>query len=425
MTNTSWQQNLADWQPIWPIPDNWMGIDLSVAGEQINWNSLVFQEKKQQIQIREGWWERSAIAHLRGGKMLKVSARCFQSLGDEGGRVLRFSMLPLNFSEKIGIAPVLDFAEKCENVSDFEPFLVEMSRETDFDSATFLFETSDEKARLAAAMRFTIYQDGEEIEFLSENLTEIQGKMGRKVEVAVETMQETVVFRFETQFFEPKKSRERLAEQATISVNRLFVRGCQQLMHEQSLGWTAIWGSTGLPENELAASSFEQNLTIWALLESWLRTDFFNKTEIVFSEKQAAGLVCFCQFSNLVFMRKTLIDRHLRNFQAMENIVFAFVVADYFRRSLDSKLYLDRGLETLVVAMRFWYESESNSPKILLKQVLESLQNGIQFVKKNDPEGWRSWMIRLRFEEKKEIRKWIEKMEKQPSFLAKMGRFSD
>jgi hypothetical protein len=109
----------------------------------------------------------------------------------------------------------------------------------------------------------------------------------------------------------------------------------------------------------------------------------------------------------------------------MENIVFAFVVADYFRRSLDSKLYLDRGLETLVVAMRFWYESESNSPKILLKQVLESLQNGIQFVKKNDPEGWRSWMIRLRFEEKKEIRKWIEKMEKQPSFLAKMGRFSD
>ncbi len=396
------------WPDRWPIAADWPGICLDIDGQQVDFSGTEFREKKQRTHLFEGWTERTATAHLPGGRILNVHSKQFAHLNEEGSSALRFSLTPLNFSGKIGLAAQFDFSEICREKVENEPFFVETNRESDFDSAAILLETADGQQRMAAAFRFTIYQDGEEIDFSSGPFSEANGCIGNRVEIEAEPMQETVLFRFDAVFFEKKKSRSRIFEQTVISVNRLFVRGFQQLLQEQSVAWSQIWRSAELANFSPSTAAQPLFMNVWRLLDGWLQADFFSKKWAGFSHEEAAALLFLYENASPGFMRKTLIDRHLRSSKAFQSPVFGFVVGQYLTRAGFPKNFLEKGIEVGITACRFWSESGEKVPPVLMEKNLENLSKAIAAAKKTDPEMWRSLMIRFRFEEKRELRKWSE-----------------
>lgn len=406
----SWIFLEENWPCRWPVEASWPGLFLEIEGQKIDFSSAVFRQKKQKTHLLDGWVERSATAQLPGKKILNIHTKQFAHIGEDGGSALRFSLTPVNFSGKIRITPQLDFLEKCRESAESEPFFVETNRESDFDSAAILLESADGKERMAAAFRFTIYQDGEEIDFTSEPRDGQTGQISRHVEVDIEPLQETVLFRFDTFFNEKKKTRSRIFEQTVINVNRLFVRGFQQLLQEQSAVWSLIWHGSELNKFTPSPAAQPFYLTMWRLFDDWMNGDFFSKKMSEFGHAEASALVFICEKSNLVFLRKTLIDKHLRNSKAMGNVIFGHAVGEYLSRAAFPKNFMEKGLEILIASCRFWFESGEKIPSVLVEKNIEHLSKAIISIKKTDPETWRSLMIRFRFEEKREPRKWLEKL---------------
>ncbi len=407
----SWTFVEENWPDRWPMHPDWPGFKLDIDGEPVDFASAIFTLKKQRTHLFEGFTERTATAHLPGGRILNIHSKQFAHLAEEGGEAMRFSLTPLNFSGKIGLCPLFDFSADCLEKEEGEVFFVETSREADHDSAAILLETADGQRRRTSAFRFTIYQDGEEVEFSTQPLEgESSGRIGHRAEVEVEPMQETVLFKFDGFLSEKKRPRSRPIEQVTIQVNRLFVRGFQQLLQEQAAGWSQIWRSSelaGLQPSETARPVF---LNLWRLLEGWLQPDYFSKKEGGIGHDEATALQFLCEKASPVFLKKTLIDRHLRSPKAMESMAFGYATGQFLTRAGHPRAFLEKGLEAGITACRFWSESGNWRPLSIVEKTIENLSLAIAAAKRTDPEMWRSLIIRFRFEEKREMRRWAERL---------------
>lgn len=132
---------------------NWIGIDVVVDGELLDLARCASIESfRQELNMREGWYERSFEACLQNGVKVRVVSRRFLCLDlDEVGAIC-YSVTPINRKANIALIPYLDsdivnhdanWNDKFwETLSHFEiknrAFILARTRKTHFTVATFM-----------------------------------------------------------------------------------------------------------------------------------------------------------------------------------------------------------------------------------------------------------------------------------------------
>ncbi|MDO9260504.1 MAG: glycoside hydrolase family 65 protein, partial [Flavobacteriaceae bacterium] len=96
---------------------NWIGIDLKINGEILDLNTCKVSDFKRELNMKEGWLQRSFIAQLENGTSIKVNSLRFLSIRFNEMGAIKYSITPLNTEAKIEFNPYIDAGIKNEDAN--------------------------------------------------------------------------------------------------------------------------------------------------------------------------------------------------------------------------------------------------------------------------------------------------------------------
>jgi len=88
---------------------NWIGIEVFVDGEPIDLNTVPsVKEFRRELNMKEGWYQRSFVVTLKNGITLAVTATRFLSLAIDELGAIKYEVSPQNADAEICFKPYLD-----------------------------------------------------------------------------------------------------------------------------------------------------------------------------------------------------------------------------------------------------------------------------------------------------------------------------
>jgi len=147
---------------------NWIGIDVSIEGEQVDLNTAEVLEFYRELDMRTGMLHRTTTLRLASGKELQIESSRFCSMAREEVGAIQYSIKPLNFSASATITPYLQ-GEVYNADSNYDEIFWERTSE-DAGSRFAQVVTTTKKTGfvLAVSMRFDWVSPGNTVDIQPE-----------------------------------------------------------------------------------------------------------------------------------------------------------------------------------------------------------------------------------------------------------------
>ena len=220
---------------------SWIGLHIKIDGELLDLNTcLEVKNFRRQLNMKEGWYERSFTATLRNGVEIAVKVvRLLLLRYDEIG-ALRYEISPLNADTSIEIESYLDSGIKNNDANWDEHFwnTLEISSEDNF--ATILAETKKTGFKVHTFMQNQLFIDNKALNISSKE-NKKENYIGLQYEVKVKQNQ---TFRIEKYGgYSRSNDYSTLTKSKTLSKSiALF----DSLLEKQKEDWAAIWETSDI-----------------------------------------------------------------------------------------------------------------------------------------------------------------------------------
>ena len=102
---------------------NWIGIDIEINGENLDLNTCTAVKNfRRELNMKEGWYNRSFEATLQNGTQIAVNIRRFLSIVLDEVGIINYEITPLNKDTKIIYKPYIDAGVTNEDANWDEKF---------------------------------------------------------------------------------------------------------------------------------------------------------------------------------------------------------------------------------------------------------------------------------------------------------------
>ena len=214
---------------------SWIGLHIKINGELLDLNTcLEVKNFRRQLNMKEGWYERSFTAILPNQQEIQVKVLRFLSLRYDELGALRYEITPLTTEATIEIESYLDSGIKNSDANWDERFwnTLEISSEDNF--ATILAKTKKTRFKVHTFMQNDLFIDNEALSITpKENKKE--NYIGLQYEVKVKQNQ---TFRIEKY-----GGYSRSNDYSTLSKSiALF----DSLLEKQKEDWATIWETSDI-----------------------------------------------------------------------------------------------------------------------------------------------------------------------------------
>ena len=214
---------------------SWIGLHIKINGELLDLNTcLEVKNFRRQLNMKEGWYERSFTAMLPNQQEIQVKVLCFLSLRYDELGALRYEITPLTIDTTIEIESYLDSGIKNSDANWDERFwnTLEISSEDNF--ATILAETKKTGFKVHTFMQNQLFIDNKALN-ISPKENKKENYIGLQYEVKVKQNQ---TFRIEKY-----GGYSRSNDYSTLSKSiALF----DSLLEKQKEDWATIWETSDI-----------------------------------------------------------------------------------------------------------------------------------------------------------------------------------
>ena len=215
---------------------SWIGLHIKINGELLDLNTcLEVKNFRRQLNMKEGWYERSFIAMLPNQQEIQVKVLRFLSLRYDELGALRYEITPLTTEATIEIESYLDSGIKNNDANWDERFwnTLEISSEDNF--ATILAETKKTGFKVHTFMQNQLFIDNKALN-ISPKENKKENYIGLQYEVKVKQNQ---TFRIEKYGgYSISNDYSTLTKSKTLSKSiALF----DSLLEKQKEDWATIW----------------------------------------------------------------------------------------------------------------------------------------------------------------------------------------
>lgn len=232
---------------------NWIGIEVSIAGEQLDLAKHKVIAFKRILNMREGYLERNFIVELNNAKKVKIHAQRFLSIVATEIGAIKYSITPLNFSGELQLKVYLDadvinedsnYREKFLNVIDkeiynYEGYINTVTRKTDFHICT--------------SMKFDIVVDGNKTEINSEIITK-EKYIANLISLNCEQNKTITVYKYAANISSLNHPKEKLSIICKQVLGKAYSQGFNLMLQEQAEAWIKKWEhSDVIIEGDIAA----------------------------------------------------------------------------------------------------------------------------------------------------------------------------
>jgi maltose phosphorylase len=380
---------------------NWIGIEIKIDYETLDLDNCKVTDFKRVLNMKEGYLERSFTAELKSGKKLKVKATRFCSIVDDEAGAIRYSITPLNFDSVVTITPFIDGDVKNQDANYDEKFWDEVHKETHHGSAYLNLRTKKTGFHVCTGMKFTIQQDGKDVEFLSAPV-EREKYVANKVTLSVKEKQETVIYKYAANLSSENHDKELLVHETKKVIEHICQKGFALMVKEQAQAWAAKWVESDIVIEGDASAQQGIRFNIFQLNQTYTGEDArLNIGPKGFTGEKYGGSTywdteAYCVpfylatadeqvTKNLLIYRYKQLDKAIENAKKLgfnngaalypmvtmngeechneweitfeeihRNGAIAFAIYNYIRYTGDAKYLNDYGLEVLVAIARFW-----------------------------------------------------------------------
>lgn len=214
---------------------NWIGLHIKINGELLDLNTcLEVKNFRRQLNMKEGWYERSFTAMLPNQQEIQVNVLRFLSLRYDELGALRYEITPITTEATIEIESYLDSGIKNSDANWDERFwnTLEISSEDNF--ATILAETKKTGFKVHTFMQNQLFIDNKALN-ISPKENKKENYIGLQYEVKVKQNQ---TFRIEKY-----GGYSRSNDYSTLSKSiALF----DSFLENQREDWAAIWETSDI-----------------------------------------------------------------------------------------------------------------------------------------------------------------------------------
>ena len=220
---------------------SWIGLHIKINGELLDLNTcLEVKNFRRQLNMKEGWYERSFTAMLPNQQEIQVKVLRFLSLRYDELGALRYEITPLTTEATIEIESYLDSGIKNSDANWDERFwnTLEISSEDNF--ATILAETKKTGFKVHTFMQNKLFIDNKALN-ISPKENKKENYIGLQYEVKVK---QNKTFRIEKYGgYSISNDYLTLTKSKTLSKSIVLF---DSLLENQQEDWAAIWETSDI-----------------------------------------------------------------------------------------------------------------------------------------------------------------------------------
>ncbi|MBS7229794.1 glycoside hydrolase family 65 protein [Flavobacterium psychroterrae] len=143
---------------------NWIGIDVEINEENLDLNTCTeVRNFRRELNMKEGWYNRSFEATLKNGTEISVNIRRFLSLDLDEVGIIKYEITPLNKDAKIVYKPYIDAGVTNEDANWEEKFWEPLEVKKSNSDAFVTAQTFKTHFKVTTFMHNTIFANGENV----------------------------------------------------------------------------------------------------------------------------------------------------------------------------------------------------------------------------------------------------------------------
>jgi maltose phosphorylase len=389
---------------------NWIGIDIEVNGDSLDLATCsAIVNFRRELNMKEGWYNRSFEAVMPGGTEVKVNVTRFLSINDDELGVIKYEVTPVNRAARIVYKPYVDAGVKNMDANWEEKFWEPLDVQHNGNEAFVTARTFKTHFNAATFMHNCIMINGEDLEVLPVDVQAGKDKVQASYSVEVNQGETSGIVKFGGYTVSLNHDSEDLIGAAKRVIASAKAKGYDTLLEEQKQAWASIWEMADITIDGDVKAQQGIRFNIFQLNQTYLGKDpRLNIGPKGFTGEKYGGstywdteaycIPFYMATKDQQVARNLLTYRHNQLGKAIENaeklgfkngaalypmvtmngeechneweITFeeihrngaiAFAVYNYYRFTGDYSYIPEKGLEVLIGIARFWHQRATYS----------------------------------------------------------------
>jgi maltose phosphorylase len=388
---------------------NWIGIDIEINEEAFDLNSCTeVKNFRRELNMKEGWYNRSFEATLKNGTEIAVNVRRFLSLNLDEVGIIKYEITPLNKDAKIIYKPYLDAGVTNEDANWEEKFWEPLEVKKGANEAYVTAQTYKTHFKVTTFMHNSIFANNENSNISPSGIDSTSD--------SVQFTYGTIIAKGQTSAIQKiggyavSLNHENTLAAAEKIIKEALNKGYDQLLQEQIDAWQKIWEMSDITIDGDVKAQQGIRFNIFQLNQTYSGKD--NRLNIGpkgFTGEKYGGSTywdteAYCipfymatkdqqVARNLLTYRYNQLDKAIENAQnnlgfkdgaalypmvtmngeechneweitheeIHRNGAIAFAIFNYIRYTGDYAYIPEKGLEVLIAIARFWHQRASFS----------------------------------------------------------------
>jgi maltose phosphorylase len=383
---------------------NWIGIDIEINGENLDLNTCTAVKNfRRELNMKEGWYNRSFEATLQNGTQIAVTIRRFLSIVLDEVGIINYEITPLNKDSKIIYKPYIDAGVTNEDANwdekFWEPLEVKKSANEGFVTAQ-TFKTHFE---VTTFMHNSILENGVNVPISPSSIDTTLDKIQFEYDVIVGQGQKSSIQKIGG--YTVSLNHKNTLSAAEKAIHSAVALGYDQLLENQKEAWSKIWEMSDITIDGDVKAQQGIRFNIFQLNQTYLGKDSrLNIGPKGFTGEKYGGSTywdteAYCipfymatkdqqVARNLLTYRYNHLEKAIENAQnnlgfkngaalypmvtmngeechneweitheeIHRNGAIAFAIFNYYRFTGDYSYIPEKGLEVLIGIARFWHQ---------------------------------------------------------------------
>ncbi|MDW8850162.1 glycoside hydrolase family 65 protein [Flavobacterium sp. MMLR14_040] len=388
---------------------NWIGIDVQINEENLDLNTCTeVRNFRRELNMKEGWYNRSFEATLKNGTEIAVNVRRFLSLDLDEAGIIKFEITPLNKDAKIVYKPYIDAGVTNEDANWEEKFWEPLEVKKGTNEAFVTAQTFKTHFKVTTFMHNTIFANGENVNISPSTIDSTSDKVQFTYGTIIAKGQTSAIQKIGG--YTVSLNHENTLAAAEKTIKAAVTLGYDTLLQNQIDAWAKIWEMSDITIDGDVKAQQGIRFNIFQLNQTYLGKDSrLNIGPKGFTGEKYGGSTywdteAYCipfymatkdqqVARNLLTYRFNQLDKAIEN--AKDNLGFkngaalypmvtmngeechneweitheeihrngaiAFAIYNYYRFTGDYSYIPEKGLEVLIGIARFWHQRASFS----------------------------------------------------------------
>jgi maltose phosphorylase len=247
---------------------NWIGIDISIDGEQLDLNVQQVKYFHRELDMQNGLLKRTVRVVFGNGKELEIESIRFCSMAREEIAAISYAVTPLNFSGNVKFTPYIDGNVSNHDANYDEFFWLEDSRKVDLQKGILCTRTKKTDFCVATAMRFSFWRE-QELLTIHPNIAQRDFYVENNFEHYLEQGVRFTLKKYVAVTSTINHSEFELAAKAIKRVREAYTSGFDTLRAEHEAAWADIWASADITIEGDVASQQGIRFNIFHLYQTY------------------------------------------------------------------------------------------------------------------------------------------------------------